>query len=107
MEFEREKETFLQKIAFPCVAIAGLAPMVVGAGVGYFALDFFGRVDLVNTIWQKPMASLSLNDLMTVASTFVWGFLAVWIGKEVGLRAIQATSDWFEEKEKSARSDKE
>ncbi|TMA85048.1 MAG: hypothetical protein E6J74_33515 [Deltaproteobacteria bacterium] len=102
MEFETEKTTLLQKIAFPCMAIAMFAPMAVGFGIGYVVLNFFGKWDAVNEIWQRPISSLSLNDISTVLVSGCVMFVTVWIGKEIGARAMDATEDWFSEKELSA-----
>ena len=102
MEFEPEKETFLQKIAFPCMGIAIFGPMAISVGIGYLIMNFFGRIDSLNQTFEKPIAALSLNDLLSAVGTLTIMFCFAWVGKTIGSSAMDATSDWFQEKEKSA-----
>jgi hypothetical protein len=102
VEFEPKKETLLQKLAFPSVALALFLPMVGGVGIGYLLLSFFGKIDALNQVFEKPIAALTLNDLLGAFGTICILLFFGWFGKFAGTAAMNATTEWFEEKELSA-----
>ena len=75
---------------------------MVGGVVAYLVMNFFGRIDSLNQIFEKPIGLLSLNDLLSAFGTLTVMFCFIWVGKTIGSETMNATSEWFEEKERSA-----
>lgn len=90
-----------ETVGFGCMIVACIGPIVLAAGVGYVVLDYFEKWDAINRIFERPIASLSLNDVLIIFGSYSVLIGCGWVGKIIGIDAMHATQSWFLEKEKS------
>ena len=95
------KHGILVPLASMAVVFFGM--LFLGYSTGVFVASILGVWDKFNGAFDKPLASLTLNDLVAILGGGSIVFLGAWVGKVVGIDMMHAVEQWFIAREGGGR----
>jgi len=90
-------------VALASMAVVCFGMLFLGIATGVFVASILGVWDKFNGAFDKPLASLTLNDLLAILGGGSIVFLGGWVGKVVGIDMMHDVEQWFIAREGGGR----